>query len=230
MRIASYQRLPQPRGRGRRSPSLPGEQRTLASTLQEEDRPAWYRTTNSGAAGAAVRCIAAVARSLARSFARSLARVVLVDDSRLRRYNCGLRSETRGNPRERRFLRLCAYRRVRACICVPALHRVCAQRPVGIHTAAKGKRKRDRRTKRGDTKAIHPERAERPLLSPADKSLLLPCFSSYAAPGGTSFYDATWKSLSFDRESRRSTASTIAPPPSSPDPRRIKLFRGILIV
>lgn len=35
--------------------------------------------------------------------------VLLVDDSRLRRYNCGLRSETRGNPRERRLLSVPLY-------------------------------------------------------------------------------------------------------------------------
>jgi len=64
-RIADYQHLSRPRGRGRRSSLLPGEQRTLESTLQEET--VWYRTTNSGAAGAAVRRIAAVARSLVRS-------------------------------------------------------------------------------------------------------------------------------------------------------------------
>lgn len=39
--------------------------------------------------------------------------VLLVDDSRLRRYNCGLRSETRGNPRERRLLR--SFVRINPC-------------------------------------------------------------------------------------------------------------------
>lgn len=83
--------------------------------------------------------------SLARSLARSSARIVLlVDDSRLRRYNCGLRSETRGNPRERRFLRLCAYRRVRACIRVSTLHRVCATSRGNPYLRAKGKRERER--------------------------------------------------------------------------------------
>ena len=153
------------------------------------------------------RCIA---RSFIRSFVRSLASrcILLVDDSRLRRYNCGLRSETRGNPRERRFLRLCAYPRVRACIRVSTLHRVCvcvcvcacAQRPVGIYTSVQRKSERGMEGWRATHKS-DPSRMRSSL--PPDKSLLLPCFSSYVAPG-TPFYDATWKSLSFDREFRRS--------------------------
>lgn len=155
---ADYLRLPRPRGRSRRFPVASGRTTHAGRRVAGGDRPAWHRTTNSGAAGVAVRCIVAVARSLARF-------VLLVDDSRLRRYNCGLRSETRGNPRERRFLRLCAYRRVRACIRVSTLHRVCATSRGNPYLRAKGKRKRGRRTK-SDTKAIHPKRGAAPPINP----------------------------------------------------------------
>lgn len=100
------------------------------------DRPAWYRTTNSGAAGAAVRCNAA-ARSLARSLTSSswsTTRDCAVITAACGRKHVG----TQGIGGSSAFVRIggCA----RAYVCRRCI--VCAQRPVGIHTSAQRDRER----------------------------------------------------------------------------------------
>lgn len=110
--------------------------------------PRRRRTTNSGDAEAAAASASRIVIVVVVDIVPRSPAVTLVDDSRLRRYNCGLRSETRGNPRERRFLRalyVSAGMRASAHACVSVLRAwVCAKRPVGIHIpGAERERKRE---------------------------------------------------------------------------------------
>lgn len=102
--------------------------------------------------------------------------VLLVDDSRLRRYNCGLRSETRGNPRERRFLRfvrISGYGRagapMRTCVCVCVLHSVSnvPWESIPLRTARERERERDEeRHKSGLHRLRRHPRSPRPPSPP----------------------------------------------------------------